>query len=195
METSPSIKNLTAALVLFQSRVGTIIKDATNPYHKSKYATLGNILDKIKGPLLECGVWFIQTPDGEDGLTTRLFHLESQEYVQATYNIRGKSDPQALGSAITYAKRYSLVAMLVLNIDDDDDGNAGSGVGDKAQKQQPAGQQNGQDDKPWLNEKDEAWKKVLAHLQSGGKIEDVRLKYKISKANEEKLKQQTLQTA
>jgi len=61
-------------------------------------------------------------PDDEDGLTTILIHAKSGEFMESNYKIRPvKNDPQAVGSAITYARRYALSSVLGLNVDDDDD--------------------------------------------------------------------------
>ena len=124
MEKSPSIAKLATALLSFQSSIDKVSKDAANPFFKSKYASLSNILETIQAPMKEAGLCVSQMPDG-DSLTTILIHAESGEYIQATYNIHPKSiDPQGIGSAITYARRYALGAILSLNIDEDDDGNA-----------------------------------------------------------------------
>jgi hypothetical protein len=126
MITSPETKQITAALLTFQGKVEAVSKDAKNPFFKSSYATLSNILKTIKNPLLESELTFVQFPDGENGLTTRLMH-SSGEWMEATYKMKpAKDDPQGLGSAITYQRRYSLGAVLGLDIEDDDDGNAAS---------------------------------------------------------------------
>jgi ERF superfamily len=126
METSVNTTEITKALIAFHQEIGKIKKDAKNPFFKSDYATLSSILDAIKDPLTTNGLTFVQFPDGENGLTTRLMH-ESGQWMEATYKmVPAKNDPQGLGSAITYQRRYSLGAVLGLNIDNDDDGNAAS---------------------------------------------------------------------
>jgi len=126
MEKSESIKNLAIALCKFQGTVEKIVKTATNPFFKSKYASLADILDVIREPLQLNGLSFVQFPEGESGLTTMLMH-ESGEHMTATYIMKPvKNDPQGQGSAITYQRRYALGAILGLNIDDDDDGNGAS---------------------------------------------------------------------
>lgn len=132
METSPDTKEITAAVLAFHARALVIGKDSENPTFKSgprgsasKYASLAHILEGIAGPLAECGLGFVQFPDGES-LTTRLLH-RSGEWMQASVTMRPtQNTPQAHGSAITYARRYALVAILGLRIDGDDDGNAAS---------------------------------------------------------------------
>lgn len=127
LQKSDSINELALALVQFQSEVETIKKGAKNPFFKSKYATLAQILEVIREPLAKNGLAFAQFPSGDNQLTTILMHTSGQ-FMLASVNMQpSKSDPQALGSAITYMRRYSLGAILGLSIDDDDDGNAASG--------------------------------------------------------------------
>jgi len=126
MNKSESIKNLSAALAKFHGLVGKIKKDAKNPFFKSTYASLANILDGIQSPLQESGLVFSQFPTDQNGLSTVLIHAESGEWMESTYimPVAKQNDPQAVGSAITYARRYALASILGLNIDEDDDGNA-----------------------------------------------------------------------
>ena len=120
MEKSTSLQNIGKAITLFQTKMEKIKKDATNPFFKSKYATLSNILESIQIPLAESGLSFAQLPDG-DCLTTILIHNESGEYLQSCYSMHpAKVDPQGIGSAISYARRYALSSILGLNVDDDD---------------------------------------------------------------------------
>ena len=106
MNKSDSIKALATALQLFQVKVGKIKKDAKNPFFKSTYASLSNILDAIADPLAESGLAFSQLPEGDNGLTTILIHSESGEFVESTYMMKPvKDDPQGRGSVITYQRR------------------------------------------------------------------------------------------
>lgn len=195
MEKSITISKLAQALCEFHKRVSSIKRDASNPFFKSKYATLSNILDNIDKPLEESGLVVTQFPNGDNGLTSILIHAESGEYIQSTYNMHPtKNDPQSIGSAITYARRYALGAILALNIEDDDDGNAASAKPQAAKQTTTANKTA--TDKPWLNPGTEAWKKVIVFLSNPeGTIEQVKTKYLISKPNEELLKQEALQTA
>lgn len=123
METSTQITEISKNLLKFQGLVQKIKKTSTNPFFKSKYAALPEILEAISEPLKDCNLVFTQHPDG-DSLTTMLIHTESGEYFKSTFNINAvKKDPQSIGSGITYSRRYSLVSILGLNVDDDDDGN------------------------------------------------------------------------
>jgi hypothetical protein len=177
MQTSETVKEIASALIGFHKEVAKIPKDAKNPFFKSTYASLSGILDAINAPLINNGLTIIQFPEGEHGLTTRLLHV-SGEWMEASYTMKPKQDtPQERGSAITYQRRYAVGAILSLNIDDDDDGNAAS---------KPATNGAAVDDKPWLNEKD--LPKAIEALVSGKTtIEAIEKKYKISKTNRAKL--------
>ena len=121
MERSPSIQNLTQGLAKFHAMVGRISKDAKNPFFKSNYASLPHIITEISEPMEKAGLVISQFPDG-DGLTTMLIHAESGEYLSATYTLQvvRQNDPQAQGSALSYARRYGLTSVLNLAISDDD---------------------------------------------------------------------------
>ena len=191
MEKSQSIKSIAGALLLFQNKVGAVKKDAVNPFFKSKYASLNTIIEHINLPLSECGLSYAQFPD-ESGLTTILMHSESGEYLQSTYlmPVAKQNDPQAVGSAITYARRYALGAILGLAIDEDDDANAAT--------QQPKVNHNvnvAESKKEWLNkfEKDgstltEKWQKAKINLEAGKvTLEQIKSKYIVSKINQDEL--------
>jgi len=125
MKTSESTVELTKALIKFHALVGNIKKSANNPFFKSSYAPLNEVLGVIAKPLQESGLTFVQFPSGRYELTTRLMHM-SGEYMEASFKMPpAKEDPQGHGSVITYQRRYALTSILGLN-DGDDDGNAAS---------------------------------------------------------------------
>lgn len=125
MQTSDQTGNLLAAIAKFHVSQVTVKKDATNGGFKTKYATLPAVLKEIADPLKDVGLCFIQMPTGDGGLTTRLFHSESGEWMQDTMVMKaGAGTPQAFGSAITYARRYALCAILSLSVEDDDGNEA-----------------------------------------------------------------------
>jgi len=127
MKQSESVKNLAAALSKFQGQLGSASKSKANPFFKSKYADIAEIWETIKSPLAANGLSVVQLPatnvNGDPTLVTTLLH-ESGEYMSAeTPLIITKKDPQAVGSAITYYRRYALAACLGV-VQDDDDANA-----------------------------------------------------------------------
>lgn len=182
MQKSESIQNLAKALCLFHVKVEKIKKDAANPFFKSKYASLSNILDSINLPLSESGLTFSQLPTGENGLTTILLHAESGEFILSEYTMKPvKDDPQGRGSVISYQRRYALAAILGLNIDEDDDGNAAT-FGGKTPEE--AAENN----KPWLNENTDEFKGAVEKMKAGkSSIEALRKYFKISKKIEARL--------
>lgn len=120
------MKNLYKALSDFQTKCPLIKKDANNPFFKSKYAPLDSILPIIMPILKEVGLVITQTPNGLT-LKTTLAHIESGEVLEGSAElILDKQNAQGYGSSLTYARRYSIVAMLGLNTDEDDDGNKAS---------------------------------------------------------------------
>lgn len=147
MQSSETISNISKALIKFHAEVGKIVKASNNPFFKSKYASLPDILDSIREPLAHSELVIIQTPTQNNGLSTRILH-SSGEWFEDTYYMQPvKNDPQSLGSSITYQRRYALGAILSLNIDDDDDGNKATGLNENNNQSQP------EDNRPWLNEK------------------------------------------
>lgn len=161
MEKSPSIVNLAKALLTFNVKVGKISKDASNPYFKSKYASLSNILEEIAMPLAESGLVFSQLPSGDNGLTTILIHAESGEYLQSEYYMHPtKNDPQGTGSAISYARRYALTSILALNVEDDD---ANEAAGNNTSKTSAAPMP----EKPWLDKNSKKYDLVVEKLKAG----------------------------
>lgn len=182
MEKSESIKNIALALVKFHSTVGTINKGSNNPFFKSKYAALPDILSDIHQPLLDAGLVISQHPTGANGLTTILIHAESGEFMMDTYTMTPtKNDPQGMGSCITYQRRYAVGAVLSLNIDEDDDGNGASGNKEGGKNEQTP-------ELPWLDEKDPLFIQMQTAVKEGKRtVAQLREKYKISKAIEAKL--------
>lgn len=136
---------LAKALVAAQKATESVKKAATNPAFKTKYADLSHVVEGVIPALNAAGVGVIQSPsyDGEMvSVTTTLLH-ESGASVTGTLAMRpSKSDPQGIGSAITYARRYALLAMTGA-APEDDDGNASSGP-----RQQPANNGHAEAPKP-----------------------------------------------
>ena len=121
MNKSESITALAKALVKFHSNAPAIIKNATNPHFKNRFADLGGILEAVRTPLAEVGLSVLQLL-GDNTLTTLLLH-ESGEFIETTAPlIVSKHDMQGLGSACSYQRRYSLQSLLSLT-GIDDDGN------------------------------------------------------------------------
>lgn len=181
MQQSNTIAELAKALVLFHVKVDTIKKDAKNPFFKSTYASLPNILEGINEPLIESGLSVAQFPSGENGLTSILLH-ESGEFISAEYQMRPvKDDPQGRGSCITYQRRYALASILGLNIDEDDDGNTATFGGKNPQEAED-------NTKQWLNKGTDLFNKAKAKLDAGETtMAKIKLAFKVSKEVEQLL--------
>lgn len=123
MTMSPTIAKIIPAFIAAKKEMGPLKKGANNPFFKSKYADLGSVIDVSEDALLENGIATIQSPGGDGhniSVTTLLAHI-SGEWIQGHLILAPiKPDPQAAGSAITYARRYALQAMCNLAAEDDD---------------------------------------------------------------------------
>src|SRR5699024_998896 len=128
MNKSESIKNLAIALSKFQGEVENPTNTAENPFFKSKYAPLEEVLNTVRPILSKHGLSIVQAPSTEENnitISTTLVH-ESGEYMEfPKLSLKmDKVTAQGAGSAITYARRYALSAVLGISSEDDDDGNA-----------------------------------------------------------------------
>lgn len=122
-------ETLYTALLKSQTEFPNVKKSANNPFFKSKYASLDAILEVVTPILNTNGLFITQYPmnDGDRvGVHTVIFYKDG-EAIQCKFTMNlAKNDPQGAGSAITYARRYALVSMLGLNVEDDDDANHAS---------------------------------------------------------------------
>ena len=118
---------LAQALLEFQKNAPDLHRDATNPHFQSKFLSLEGLMAKVIPAANAAGLVISQSPTTVDtfpALRTRIIHAESGEEIEDVMLLMpGKQDPQGQGSAITYARRYSLMAALGLVADEDDDGN------------------------------------------------------------------------
>lgn len=129
------IKELGKALSKFQEEVRNPANSAVNPQFRSKYAPLDVVINTVKPIMAQNGLSFIQSTgsEGESILVTTLLIHESGEWIESdpltlpAYQIKGggvkEFNAQGAGSSLTYARRYSLSAMLGLSSEDDDDAN------------------------------------------------------------------------
>lgn len=126
MQRSETITKLAESLSKFQSAVTMPSKNRNNFFGR-KYADLGAIFAAIQNPLADQGLSITQpisfTQEGKLIIETYLLHT-SGEWIASTYPVNPvKDDPQSMGSAITYARRYSISSLLGIASEDDDDAN------------------------------------------------------------------------
>jgi hypothetical protein len=129
MEKSEHINELATALAKAQGEMKGAHKDSENPFFKSKYADLAAVWEAIRGPFAKHGLSIVQTTsEGEKGLMlhTTLLHSSGQ-YISGGMIVKPvKQDPQGLGSALSYSRRYALSAIAGV-YQNDDDANLASG--------------------------------------------------------------------
>jgi len=121
---SNEIGALALALSKAQGVMKHAVKDSNNPHFRSKYADLTSCLEAVREPLAKNGLAIVQLPsrstDGLVELTTMLIH-ESGQWIGSTASTRiAKDDAQGMGSALSYLRRYCLMAVTGLGADDDD---------------------------------------------------------------------------
>lgn len=144
MDHSEKIDKFAAAFVAAQKQIKGAAKSAVNPHFRTSYADLASVMEACKEALNANGISVIQTPVPTENtntlaLDTVLMHQSGEWVSGRTVIPLGKVDPQGYGSAMTYARRYSLAAMVgVCPEDDDGEGAMGRGSnGSGARKPQP----------------------------------------------------------
>lgn len=143
---TPDIKDLFAALAKAQGEMKSIPFDKVNPHFKSKYASLAATIEVIRGPNSKYGISVLQpfyTDERGDYVVETILAHSSGQYISAKITLPvAQKNMQPIGSAVTYAKRYALQAMLCLAGDDDDDGEGAKAEEQKAQAAQAKAKTN-----------------------------------------------------
>lgn len=152
MNKSESIANIAQALSDFQGEVSNPKQTADNPFFKSSYSPLSEVINTIRPILAKHGLSVLQAPsgDGERIIVTTLLMHSSGEWIEGDPLIlkADKVTAQGAGSAISYGRRYALSAVLGIASEEEDDGNhasdnSGQGKSEqqkKTQQQKPVAQ-------------------------------------------------------
>ena len=124
MNRSDTISKIATAIVKAQGEMGNAVKGSANPFYKSKFADLNSVREACIPPLNAQGVSVLQPTSVIDGklyVETLLLH-ESGEFISGLYEVvvAKQNDPQALGAAISYSRRYGLQSMVNIGAEDDD---------------------------------------------------------------------------
>ena len=170
--------NIYEKLFNAKKEIGKISKDSTNPFFKSKYFDINALLEHVEPILQKHGLVLLQ-PLMDDKVVTAIFNIEdASEFIESEIKLPAITDPQKLGSAITYFRRYTLQSLLALQAEDDD--------GNKAS--QPVKKTYVKNDLPWLNEGSSEWKTICLAIDKGqlSDLEQI-TKFKYSKATKEAL--------
>lgn len=128
---SPEITELAEAMIQVQQTLSPALKDAENTFTNSRYATLHSVMNACRDALLEQGIWLTQYPVSVEanqlGLVTKIVHAETGQWQASLLTMPlPKNDPQGYGSAMTYARRYGLSALVGIVTESDDDGEMAS---------------------------------------------------------------------
>lgn len=156
--------NINQKLFNLQQEIGTISKDAKNPFYKSKYFDINSLIKQLQ-PLLKNHRLLLLQPIEEDMVVSKLICIDGTGGVISALKLPEINDPQKLGSAITYYRRYTLGSLLGLQAEDDD-GNAASAKTEELK---------------WLNPNTPEYSKAIEYLKGGGSIDAIKTKYKVSK--------------
>jgi hypothetical protein len=158
--------NLYTKLNEVKKEIGAISKDSTNPFFKSKYFDINSLLKHVE-PLLQKNGLLLLQPIVKGEVFSEIVDIESGESVTSSIPLPQMDDPQKLGSAITYYRRYTLQSLLGLQAEDDDANSASQAT--KSQKQ-------------WVNKDDKIWS---AAVDKGVTLTELKKHYSISRINAE----------
>jgi hypothetical protein len=111
--------NVLKALLSAKQEIGKVAKNAKNPHFKNTYADINALLEAVEPILLDKGLLLIQ-PINDGKVSTIIIHAESGEQMESSIDLPTLNNPQQMGSAITYYRRYTLQSLLSLQAEDDD---------------------------------------------------------------------------
>ena len=174
-------KDNTINLKLFelQQEIGAVSKDTKNPFYKSKYFDINSLIKQLQ-PLLKKHRLLLLQPIEEDMVYSKLICVDGTGGVISALKLPEINDPQKLGSAITYYRRYTLASLLGLQAVDDDANIAGGKGLNKVNS-------NLKVDKPTLSKNSEAFTKAKQYIADGGSLDNIKSKYRIEKEVEQLL--------
>ena len=159
--------NIYTKLAAVKKEIGAISKDSTNPFFKSKYFDINGLLKHVE-PLLDKNGLLLLQPIIKGEVFSKIINTENGENVTSSMLLPNIQDPQKVGSAVTYYRRYTLQSLLGLQAEDDDANAASKATKPKA-------------DKKWVNKGDKIWN---AAIDKGVKIGELMKHYAISKDNQ-----------
>lgn len=182
MNHSEQINELGSALAKAQGQIEGAKKDSENPFFKSKYADLASVWEACRKQLSDNGLSITQCPEESDNgiaVETMIIHSSGQ-WIKSRYTMPvSKLDAQAVGSAITYARRYALAAIVGI-APEDDDGNA-------AAKAKPEAKQEQKEKKFLTPEMTGLWKNAKDAFNRDGDLRKVLERFNITKEHQEQL--------
>lgn len=183
MNHSEQINELGSALAKAQGQIEGAKKDSANPFFKSKYADLASVWEACRKQLSDNGLSITQCPEESDNgiaVETMIIHSSGQ-WIKSRYTMPvSKLDAQAVGSAITYARRYALAAIVGI-APEDDDGNA-------AAKAKPEAKPKNEHEKKFLTpEMTVSWDNAKTAFKRDGNLKAVLERFNMTKEHQEKI--------
>ena len=166
--------NFYEKLAAVKAEVGRISKDNSNPFFKSKYFDVNSLLLHVEPIIQKNGLLLLQPI--QDNLVKSIILDTNGFSIESAIVLPELNDPQKLGSAITYYRRYTLQSLLALQAEDDDANLASKKVEVKAEE-----------DLKWLNKNTPEFSKAIEYLKNGGNIATIEGKYKMTKAVKDEL--------
>jgi len=170
--------NFYEKLSAVKSEVGRISKDSSNPFFKSKYFDINSLLLHVEPIIQKNGLLLLQPI--QDGLVKSIIYDTNGFSIESGIALPELNDPQKLGSAITYYRRYTLQSLLALQAEDDDANLASNKAVSNNTKET-------EQDKKWLNKNTPEFSKAIEYLKNGGNLETIENKYKLAKAVKDEL--------
>jgi hypothetical protein len=164
--------NFYEKLSAVKAEVGRISKDSSNPFFKSKYFDINSLLMHVEPIIQKNGLLLLQPI--QDNIVKSIIYDTKGFSIESGINLNGITDPQKLGSAITYFRRYTLQSLLALQAEDDD--------ADLASKKVPV-----KEELKWLNKNTPEFNKALEYVKGGGLISAIEAKYKMTKEVKDEL--------
>lgn len=159
--------NVNEKLFQLQQEIGTISKDTSNPFYKSKYFDINSLIKQLQ-PLLKKYRLLLLQPIEEDMVYSKIICIDGTGGVISALRLPEINDPQKLGSAITYYRRYTLASLLGLQAVDDDGNLAKQGASESKGL-------------PWLNKGTANYNKAVSAIKSGNyTLDDVLKKYRVN---------------
>ena len=169
------MKTIYTKLAELKKEVGKMTKDSKNPFFNSKYFDINQLLEHLE-PLFQKNGLIILQPIINKEVISKIIEIETGDEVCSSLELPPLTDPQKIGSAITYYRRYTLQSLLGIQAEDDD-ANKASG---KETKKEP---------EKWLNVDSEEWNALAKVVENGTNLTlaQVRKKYKVSKETQKAL--------
>ena len=169
------MKTIYTKLADLKKEVGKMTKDSKNPFFNSKYFDINQLLEHLE-PLLQKNGLIVLQPIINKEVVSKIIEIETGDEVCSSLELPPLTDPQKIGSAITYYRRYTLQSLLGIQAEDDD-ANKASG---KETKNEP---------EKWLNVDSEEWNALAKVVENGTTVTlaQVRKKYKVSKETQKAL--------